>query len=137
VKKLFALFAIVVSSLALAHSELVKSTPAKGATVKVAPANVTLTFDEAVEMAFSSFKVYAYTGEITNGKLRAFARQKIALKNDVTARADAGVTSSGTTKTVTLKLKPNLKTGAYVVMWKALGVDGHSVEDQFYFRVKP
>jgi copper resistance protein C len=137
VKTFFAVLALIVSSLALAHSELVKSSPAKGATVKVAPATVSLSFDEAVEMAFSTFKVYAYTGEITNGKLRAFARQKTALKNDASARADAGATSSGTTKTVTLKLKPNLNTGTYVVMWKALGVDGHSVEDHFYFRVKP
>jgi copper resistance protein C len=136
-KLLLALTLTIVSSLVLAHSEPVSSTPANGSTVKVMPASVKLNFDEAVEVAFSNFKVYAYSGEVTNGKLRAFAQQKTPLKNDAATRADAGVTSSGTTKTVNVKLKPNLKAGTYVVMWKALGADTHTVEGYVYFRLKP
>lgn len=135
---LLALFLLLASSLtALGHSELVSSTPANGSTVKTMPSAVQLKLDDAVEMAFSTFKVYAYTGTITNGKLRAFASAKTALKNDLSARADAGTTSAGTTKTVSLKLKPNLKSGVYVVMWKALGADTHTVEGYVYFAYKP
>ena len=122
---------------ALGHSELVSSTPANGSTVKTMPSAVQLNLDDAVEMSFSSFKVYAYTGTVTNGKLRAFASAKTALKNDAAARADAGTTSAGTTKTVSLKLKPQLKPGVYVVMWKALGADTHTVDGYIYFTYKP
>ena len=78
---------------------------------------------DAVEMAFSGFKVYAYSGAVTNAQLQAFARDRTALKNDSSARVDAGTTSAGTTRTVSLKLK----SGVYVVIWKALGADTHTV----------
>ena len=81
---------------------------------------------DAVEMAFSGFKVYAYSGAVTNAQLQAFARDRTALKNDSSARVDAGTTSAGTTRTVSLKLK--LESGVYVVIWKALGADTHTVE---------
>ena len=136
-KILLTLFLLLASSLALGHSELVSSTPANGSTVKTMPSAVQLKLDDAVEMSFSTFKVYAYTGTVTNGKLRAFASAKTALKNDAAARADAGTTSTGTTKTVSLKLKPKLNSGVYVVMWKALGADTHTVEGYVYFTYKP
>ena len=136
-KILLTLFLLLASSLAFGHSELVSSTPANGSTVKTMPSVVQLKLDDAVEMAFSSFKVYAYTGTVTNGKLRAFASAKTALKNDAAARADAGTTSTGTTKTVSLKLKPKLNSGVYVVMWKALGADTHTVDGYIYFTYKP
>lgn len=136
-KLLLSIAALILSSLALAHSELVSSTPANGSRVKTMPSAIELKLDDAVEMAFSSFKVYAYSGTVTNGKLRAFARAKTALRNDDAARADAGTSSTGTTKTVSLKLKPKLKSGVYVVMWKALGADTHTVEGYLYFMYKP
>ena len=136
-KLLLSIAALILSSLALAHSELVSSTPANGSRVKTMPSSIELRLDDAVEMAFSSFKVYAYSGTVTNAQLKAFARSKTALKNDLSARADAGTTSAGTTKTVSLKLKPNLKSGVYVVMWKALGADTHTVEGYIYFTYKP
>jgi copper resistance protein C len=136
-KSVLLIAALILSSLVLAHSELVSSTPANGSTVKTMPSAVRLNLDDAVEMAFSTFKVYAYTGAVTNGKLQTFASTKTALKNDLNARADAGTTSEGTTKTVSLKLKPQLKPGVYVVMWKALGADTHTVEGYIYFTYKP
>jgi methionine-rich copper-binding protein CopC len=122
---------------ALSHSEPFEVTPANGARVKTPPQSVTITFDEAIEGAFSAFKVYAYTGEVTKAKLQAFAKSKTALKNDEAARADVPVALGGTTKTVTLKLKPGLKPGVYVVMWRVLGVDTHTVEAHTYFRYLP
>ena len=137
-KTLFALCLLLASSLTvLGHSELVSSTPANGSRVATMPSAVQLNLDDAVEMAFSTFKIYAYTGTVTNGKLRAFATAKTALKNDASARADAGTSSAGTTKTVSLKLKPKLKPGVYVVMWKALGADTHTVSGYVYFTYKP
>lgn len=137
-KILLAVFILLTSSLTvLGHSELVNSNPANGSIVKTMPSAVQLKLDEAVEMSFSTFKVYAYIGTVTNDKLRAFARAKIALKNDAAARADAGVSSTGTTKTVSVQLKSKLKPGVYVVMWKALGIDTHTVEGYIYFTDKP
>ena len=138
-KTLLALCLLLASSslTVLGHSELVSSTPANGSTVKTMPSTVQLNLDDAVEMAFSTFKIYAYTGTVTNGKLRAFATAKTVLKNDASARADVGTSSTGTTKTVSLKLKPKLQPGVYVVMWKALGADTHTVEGYIYFTYKP
>ena len=136
-KSLLFVAVLMLLSLALAHSELVSSTPDNGSRVKTMPSSVELKLDDAVEMAFSSFKVYAYSGMVTNAQLKAFASAKTALKNDAAARADAGTSSTGTTKTVSLKLKPKLKPGVYVVMWKALGADTHTVEGYIYFTYKP
>lgn len=124
-------------SVALSHSEPFATSPANGSSVKVMPKIVRITFDEAIEGAFSSFKVYAYNAQITKAKLQAFAKSKIALKNDLSARADAGTGLTGTTKTVEIKLKPALKPGVYVVMWRVLGVDTHTVEAYTYFRYRP
>ena len=129
--------AALLLSIALSHSEPFSTTPANGSSVKVMPKSVRITFDEAIEGAFSSFKVYVYTAEVTKAKLQAFAKSKIGLKNDVSARADAGTSLSGTTKSVEIKLKPALKPGVYVVMWRVLGVDTHTVEAYSYFRLKP
>ena len=133
-KKLFTIVAALLLSIALSHSEPFETNPANGAGVKVMPKNVRITFGEAIEGAFSSFKVYVYVGEVTKAKLQAFAKSKIAVKNDAAARADAGANLSGTTKTVDIALKPALKPGVYVVMWRVLGVDTHTVEAYTYFR---
>lgn len=133
-KKLFTIVAALLLSVALSHSEPFETNPANGAGVKVMPNSVRITFDEAIEGAFSSFKVYVYAGEVTKAKLQAFAKSKIAVKNDAAARADAGANLSGTTKTVDIALKPALKPGVYVVMWRVLGVDTHTVEAYTYFR---
>ncbi len=133
-KTFFALLAALLLSVALSHSEPFETTPANGAGVKVMPKSVRITFNEAIEGAFSSFKVYVYTAEVTKAKLQAFAKSKIGLKDDAAARADAGANLSGTTKTVNVALKPALKPGVYVVMWRVLGVDTHTVEAYSYFR---
>ncbi len=133
-KKLFTIVAALLLSVALSHSEPFETNPANGAGVKTMPKSVRITFDEAIEGAFSSFKVYVYTAEVTKAKLQSFAKSKIGLKDDAAARADAGTSLTGTTKTVNIALKPALKPGVYVVMWRVLGVDTHTVEAYTYFR---
>jgi copper resistance protein C len=136
-KRFFSLMSVLLCGWALAHSELTSSAPTNGGVIKTMPAKVTLNFGESIESDFSTFKVYKYSGEVTRGQLRYFAKQQTALKNDAAARADAGMTTSGTTRTVELKLKPGLKPGVYVVMWKALSSDTHTSEDYSYFVYKP
>lgn len=134
-KKAIVAILILVFGLAFAHSRPTKIVPANGSSV-AAPKTVSITFDEGIEGNFSTFKVYAYTGEISNGALRAFARDKVALKNDTAARADSGHNAKGSTKTVNITLKPKLKTGVYVVMWRILGADTHTVDGWSFFRIK-
>jgi methionine-rich copper-binding protein CopC len=133
-KNMFLLLALF-SSLVLADSKPVKIVPANGSSV-AALKTVSITFDAGIEGAFSTFKVYAYTGEVNNGAMRAFARAKLPLKNDLAARADNGFNPKGNTKQVTITLKPKLAKGVYVVMWRILGEDTHSVESWSFFRVK-
>ena len=59
-KLLLSIIALILSSLALAHSELVSSTPAYGSRVKIMPSAIELKLDDAVEMSFSGFKAGFY-----------------------------------------------------------------------------
>ncbi len=143
-KALFAgLFFVAV---ALAHAEYRSSTPAANTTVRVAPQTVVIHFTEAVEVRLSTFKVYPLGAPPeawgSSSRLRRLAaplvRQVLLLRNDGARRVDAGVTTTArTSKSVTLTLKPGLAPGAYVVMWKNLGVDGHTESDFFVFVYKP
>ncbi|GEM82168.1 MULTISPECIES: copper resistance CopC family protein [Meiothermus] len=142
-----ALFAFgVLLGLALAHAEYKSSTPSANATVRTAPRSVVINFTAAVEVRLSTFKVYPLNapeeawGSPT--RLRRLAqplvREVLPLRGDAARRVDAGVTTSArTSKSVTLALKPGLQPGAYVVMWKNLGVDGHPETDFFVFIYKP
>ncbi len=136
-KKLLLSFALAIFGVALAHSELASSTPANGAVVKVMPATVKLNFSGGIETDFSTFKIYQYTGEVTRGQLRYFAKQMMAVKNDAAKRSDAGTSTTGTSSNVTIKLRSALKPGVYVVMWHLLSVDTHTVDDFAYFTYKP
>ncbi|GIW24028.1 copper resistance CopC family protein [Meiothermus sp.] len=137
---------LVLLGLALAHAEYRSSTPAAGASVKAAPQTVVINFSEAVEVRLSTFKVYPLGAPPeawgSSTRLRRLAqplvRQVLLLRGDAARRVDAGVTTTArTSKTVTLALKPGLRPGAYVVMWKNLGVDGHTETDFFVFVYKP
>jgi copper resistance protein C len=135
-KKILFVICLALFGLALAHSRPVKIVPANGSSVKSVK-TVDITFDEAVEAAFSTFKVYAYTGALDNGAMRAFAKSKIALKNDAATRADLKSTNSGTSKEIQITLKPNLKSGTYLVIWRILGSDTHGVDGYSFFKIKP
>jgi copper resistance protein C len=135
-KKILLVVCLALLGIAFAHSRPVKIVPANGSSVKSVK-TVEITFDEAVEAAFSTFKVYAYTGELSNGAMRAFAKSKITLKNDAAARADLSATKTGTTKNIQITLKPNLKSGTYLIIWRILGSDTHGVDGYSFFKIKP
>jgi methionine-rich copper-binding protein CopC len=128
---------------ALSHAYLERSTPRDGSTVTVMPNSIGLEMTEAVELRFSTFKVYKLeTRETELHRIHADAaslmNRMLALKNDETVRADAGLaTPEATSKTISIKLKSRLEPGIYVVMWRVLSVDTHTTQDYIYFRYKP
>lgn len=133
---------LLACGLALAHAELESSSPAMNSTVKTAPPAVTIRFTEAVEVRLSTFKVYPLNASGNPDHLNSLAQtlltQVIGLKGDEAKRADSGLrTTAKTSKSVTLNLKPNLRPGAYVVMWRNLATDGHTSSDFLVFTYKP
>jgi methionine-rich copper-binding protein CopC len=148
VRPLFLALILTLAGSALAHAELSGSTPADGAVLSAAPAVVTLTFTEPVEVRFSTFKVYPLeanfdpAAEDAQAQLSGLAGQLVSevleARGDEAARADTGlITGERTAKTVTLPLKPDLSAGVYVVMWRVLAVDSHATQGLVTFRVEP
>lgn len=124
---------------AVAHTAVTSVSPGEGKTV-IAPKEVVLNFNEAVNLRFSTFKVYplVVTGDAlaVNRAASKLAARVLPLKNDLTARADLPVRNQGNTARVVLPLKTRLKAGAYVVMWRLLSDDGHPVTSQYVFKIK-
>ena len=132
----------LVSSLALAHSYLTRSVLSAGQTVAVIPSAVSLEFSAGLEVAFSSFKVYALPMEAGSSDVKVAAakltQRVLALKDDHSSRADLGLVSSASPAArLELTLKPKLIAGWYAVMWKALSVDSHVTSDFYAFRYMP
>jgi methionine-rich copper-binding protein CopC len=99
---------------ALAHAHLVRATPAQGGTVKDAPAEVTLKFNEKLEPAFTSAVIRDAAGKQVD-------------------KADAHVDKADHT-TVRVSLPP-LEPGLYTVEWRVMSSDTHKVNGTFTFRV--
>jgi copper resistance protein C len=96
---------------AQAHAFLDHASPLVGSTVAPAPHEVTLSFTQNLEPAFSSVQVTDSKG----------------------GRVDQGKASvSGNTMSVGLKA---LSPGEYKVHWHALSVDTHTTEGSFSFHV--
>ena len=104
--------ALASSGAALAHAELHHASPEVGSAVSEAPHEVTLTFTDNLEAAFSSANVTDTTG----------------------ARVDEGKSQvNGNTIRIGLK---TLLPGSYRVHWRVLSVDTHRSEGSFVFSVK-
>jgi copper resistance protein C len=96
---------------AQAHAFLDHARPLVGSTVQSAPHEVTLSFTQNLEPAFSTVQVTDYGG----------------------ARVDQGKPQiSGNTMRIGLKA---LKPGSYRVRWHPLSVDTHNAEGSFTFTV--
>jgi hypothetical protein len=99
---------------AAAHAALVRSVPARRATVARAPARVQLWFSERLEPAYSSVSVRDAAGRrVDAGDAR--------VDPDDPARLSVGL--------------PALAPGAYTVRFRVLSVDGHVVEAALPFTV--
>jgi methionine-rich copper-binding protein CopC len=99
---------------AFAHAHLVRATPAEGGTVKSAPNEVTLKFNEKLEPAFSSAVIRDSAGKQVD-------------------RADAHVDTVD--RTVVRVSLPPLDPGIYTVEWRAMSSDTHKINGNFKFRV--
>ena len=99
---------------AFAHAHLVRATPAEGGTVKSAPNEVTLKFNEKLEPAFSSAVIRDSAGKQVD-------------------RADAHVDTVD--RTVVRVSLPPLDPGIYTVEWRAMSSDTHKINGNFTFRV--
>ena len=98
---------------AAAHAFLRTASPAVGASVQTAPAQVVIDFTEGVEPAFSTITVQDAGG----------------------ARVDAGdVHLAGGQAHLAVGLKP-LPPGTYTVIWHATSVDTHRTEGRYSFTV--
>jgi methionine-rich copper-binding protein CopC len=100
----------------LAHAYLVKSLPAQRAVLHRAPNKIQLWFNERLEPRYSSLSIVGDDG-------RAVEMEPSAVDpNDA--------------KLLTATVKA-LTAGRYRVEFRVLSVDGHVVQDQFSFTIKP
>jgi len=101
-------------TIALAHAQLVKATPAAESVLSSAPTDVTLQFSERLESSFSSVNVRDASGKQVD-------------KGD--ARVD-----TGDPKILRVSLPP-LKSGVYKVEWRAVATDLHKIQGTYIFRL--
>lgn len=105
------LLVIVSAPVAHAHASLSQASPSAGSALNEAPQEVTLTFTDTLEAAFSKLTVTDATGvEVSQGKSQV---------NGNVMRAS---------------LKP-LSAGTYKVNWRAVSTDTHKTEGNFTFSV--
>ena len=99
---------------ASAHAILQETTPGNDSVVQRSPATVKLRFNEPVETAFGSIRVYDCAGKrVDSGKI---------------ARPDA--------RSVSVALGGQLPSGSYTVTWRVISADSHPVAGAFVFHVK-
>lgn len=99
-----------------AHAYLVRSSPARRATLTTTPPRVQLWFNERLEPGFARISVWDARGgqvDFRDGRI----------ESDDPVQLTVGI--------------PALAPGAYSVRFRVLSVDGHVVESQFPFTVRP
>jgi copper resistance protein C len=111
-----ALGLLLLATPAWPHASLVRSSPSRRATLTTAPDRIQLWFNEAIEPKFSSVSVWDATG------------QQVDL-------GDARVEPDDP-KRLVVGVKP-LNGGTYRVRFRVLSVDGHVVESEFPFTLRP
>jgi len=113
---LLPLAALVVASPPAAHGLLVRAVPAPGSAVHGSPAEVTLSFSQALEREFSAAQVLD-----ANGKTVGTTDKRAATGDARLLRV----------------LLPPLAPGSYSVKWRVLSEDGHVTSGGFSFDVEP
>lgn len=118
----YLLFTLVLAAIALvatplaafAHATLESTSPGEGSLVTVAPATVSVTFDETVGVSPDSLRVFAPNGQ----------------------RVDTGGTLHGSTpQQIVIKLVRGLGRGTYTVGWHVISADSHPVQGAFTFSI--
>jgi methionine-rich copper-binding protein CopC len=109
--------ALAVPRIATAHALLVKAVPAVGGAVSASPADIKITFSEAVEPRFSKIVVTGADGR--------------------SVETGAANVEPADHATLVAALKTTLQPGSYKVNWHAVSVDTHATQGSFTFTVKP
>ena len=99
---------------ALAHAELLSTSPSAGAVLDASPGSVTLTFNEPVEISLGTLRLFDGGGN--------------------SVEVPAARHPSGNDKAVVLQL-PALGKGSYVVDWQVVSADSHPVQGAFTFQI--
>jgi len=108
---------LALPSTASAHAYLIRTVPSATEVLNSPPAQVALTFDEAVEPRFAIISV-------TNA---AGSQQTTGAPSRSPADPD----------TLVVPLRPGAASGWYLVYWRAISVDGHPVQGAFTYALGP
>jgi methionine-rich copper-binding protein CopC len=106
--------AALVAAQASAHAKLAKSEPAANAS-GAAPSAIKLEFNEKLSAKFSGVQL---------------------MRNDTGANVQVAPAASKDPKALVVQPKAPLKPGSYMVMWYAVGDDGHRTNGDYNFTVK-
>jgi copper transport protein len=102
-----------------AHAVLLWTNPANGSTIKVAPAQFVLTFDEAVDVKPTTVRLYDGAGKLV----------------PVGAPYAVGAPGDKAAKSVAVSF-PNLSNGRYLIRWRSITSDDfHAVDGSVTFGV--
>lgn len=139
-----AVLVLVVAGTAASHAYLRTSDPAEDSVVADLPGSVQLVFTEPVEVRFSVFKIYPVEAEPSwdrrrlNAAAGALVSQVLRRRGDEAERADAGIDAAArTTSEVHMRIRPDLRPGPYVVMWRVLSIDTHTTQGFYVFTYQP
>jgi copper transport protein len=118
-KRSWLVIAVVLTALAAvpsayAHAILQQSTPSNNSVTRTSPSSVSLQFNEAVETAFGSIRVYDCGG----------------------GRVDSGKITRPSKSSVAVAIDRRLPKGTYTVTWRVISADSHPVAGAFVFNVK-
>jgi copper transport protein len=116
VPALAAIFVIAAAAPAWAHAILQSADPPQDGVTAQAPTQLTLTYNENVEVSFGAIRVYTCSG------------------GRITTSAPRHSPTSGHTVIVSV---PKLADGVYIVSWRVISADSHPVQGTYSFRVGP
>ncbi len=105
---------IAMAAPAWAHAILISTDPPKNGVAAVSPSQLSLMFNENVEVSFGAIRVYTCAGKrITTGSPHHFASSD---------------------RTVVLSV-PKLDDGVYLVSWRVISADSHPVNGTYSFSI--
>lgn len=119
---LWLLSGLVLPVRSAAHTALLRSTPAAGATLTQPPREVRLWFSEPIERQFSRIEVFLVAMDAATGT------------EQPGPRIDQGwLPGPRTAREVGVRLPETLAPGRYLVQWNVLAIDAHRTQGSFLF----
>jgi len=107
-----ALFTLMISATASAHTALTESTPGDGAMIKQGPAHINLTF---------------------NGPVKLVKLELMGVGHEMPTNFESNSVAAAAFMIET----PGMHPGEFTVNWAVIGEDGHTVANSYSFTVDP